>query len=413
MRPPRDQLLRYPLCALLGPDAVDAWIAAGQEVICETGDVLLQRGGKNSWAYLLLEGQVRVSSLSRRFGELSLGRYHPGDLFGECGLLPASQNITTCRASVPSHLLWLPLAHLAGSLDAYSEVRSNLDRWLRLHELLSFLRGRFPLSLTTAEPPLSILDSLDEETFQINRTVQADGLASDRWFFIEKGRIGVQVGGGRPCVLSKGDCFGERTLAGQPNLPVAVALTDVRCRSLTRERFSLSENDAPNHIGRGIAQAPLAVTKGYPWVGQQEVADCGLAALAMIARTHGLDVTPGELRRHASPGKTGLTLLDLCRVSGTLGIASQGVRIDSDQLGHVTLPAIAHWAEHFVVLYKYGPSEIVVGDPAAGVLCLSDSAFKRLWSGRLLVFPLPATRGGCDRKDVSFITEEGGGRRRR
>jgi ABC-type bacteriocin/lantibiotic exporter with double-glycine peptidase domain len=68
------------------------------------------------------------------------------------------------------------------------------------------------------------------------------------------------------------------------------------------------------------------------------------------------------------------------------------VRIGAEQLADAVLPAVAHLAEgHYVVIYERGRDGVVVGDPAAGVLTLAADAFRRAWSGNLLL--LTPTQG--------------------
>jgi ABC-type bacteriocin/lantibiotic exporter with double-glycine peptidase domain len=129
------------------------------------------------------------------------------------------------------------------------------------------------------------------------------------------------------------------------------------------------------------------------WVGQQELADCGLASLAMIARSRGRRVTVEDLRAHAPPSERGLSLLELERVARGLGLPCRAVRVAGARLGEVTLPALAHLEEgHYVVVYEQGAGVIALGDPACGLVTLSRGEFLRRYSGHLLLFS-PAAAG--------------------
>ena len=136
----------------------------------------------------------------------------------------------------------------------------------------------------------------------------------------------------------------------------------------------------------------MRVRQPFVWVAQQEAADCGVAALAMVVRFHGREVSFAELRQATRVGPCGSSLHDLQQAATTLGFHCPAVQIGPEQLVRVTLPAIAHLAAgHYVVLYDWNPTEAVVGDPARGIVTWTADAFRQVWAGRLLL-PTPADR---------------------
>src|SRR5690349_5560974 len=106
----RDSLLRHPICSLLRSPELDHWIACGRELDFAAGETIFQEASCGDWAYVLIEGRVRVLRLDDQNGEVSLAMLHPGELFGEYALVQPYQNTATCRAAVPSRLLRLPLS---------------------------------------------------------------------------------------------------------------------------------------------------------------------------------------------------------------------------------------------------------------------------------------------------------------
>ena len=70
------------------------------------------------------------------------------------------------------------------------------------------------------------------------------------------------------------------------------------------------------------------------------------------------------------------------------------VRIGPAQLAEATLPAIAHLADgHYVVVYHVYQTEMILGDPAEGVVTVASSGFRQSWSGHLLLLtPAPEQR---------------------
>jgi CRP-like cAMP-binding protein len=238
----------------------------------------------------------------------------------------------------------------------------------------------------SAPSGLALLDHLHPVTFAAGETIQADGLAADRWFVVEQGRVRVAAD-----ELGPGDCFGERGLLWGARVPAAEAVTAVHCLSLPRTGF-----DPPPDGGldQGVQTLPpqgASPSRAFAWVGQEEAADCGLAALTMIARTLGVAVPLAELRRRVRLTVAGLTLSDLMRLGRALGLNCRAARIDPGRLGELTPPAVAHTTDgHYVVVYECGERGVVVGDPASGLVTLSAATFRQQCSGHLLLFgPAP------------------------
>jgi CRP-like cAMP-binding protein len=379
---------RYPLFRLLSPRQLGDWLAAGQEIDCPSGMMLFQENTSGAWVHLVRAGRVRVLRQSG-WREISLGMLLPGDAFGEYALLPPGNNTATCRTAGPSRLVRLPLAPLRAAVEALEPVRRNLKNWLRLHTLLHFRRERSFLGFLSAESGLRLHDRLQPAAFPAGQTIQANGLAADCWQLIDQGTVRLRAADDPDSAgvdLGPGEAFGERALLGSGALPTAVALTDVRCSVLPRHAFDPGAAARPKSLQSYeplLADRPAA----HVWVPQLEKADCGLAALAMVARRLGAGVSVEELRRKAAPGPEGLTLQQLRRLAEEVGLRCQSVRVSVDRLGRVSLPAVAHLSDgHYVVLHQLGAGVVVVGDPATGIVTWSRELLTRRLSGVLLLF---------------------------
>jgi CRP-like cAMP-binding protein len=376
-------LTRYPLFRLLSPRQLDDWLAAGQEIDCPAGFTLLQENTPGAWVHLLRDGRVRVLRHSGR-REVSLGVLLPGDAFGEYALLPPGHNTATCRTAAPARLLRLPLAPLRAAIEALEPVRRNLKNWLRLHTLLHFHRERTFLGFLSAESGLKLHGRLKPASFPAGQTIQANGLAEDCWYLIEQGAVHLQAAG--ELDLGPGDTFGEGALVGSGDLPMAVALTDVRCQMLLRQAFDPSA-PARSRVAQSYEPRLPGRPEAHVWVPQREKSDCGLAALAMVAPRLGVRVTAEQLRQQVTPGPEGLTLQQLRRLAEEAGLPCQSVRVSVDRLGQVSLPAVAHLSNgHYVVLHELGAGGVVVGDPATGIVTWNREFLTRCYSGVLLLF---------------------------
>jgi ATP-binding cassette subfamily B protein RaxB len=97
---------------------------------------------------------------------------------------------------------------------------------------------------------------------------------------------------------------------------------------------------------------------------QTEVAECGLACLAMIASYHGLDVDLGTLRRRFEPSIRGASLKSLMATADQIGLSPRALRVSLDDLGGLELPAILHWdMSHFVVLERVAGGKALIHNP--------------------------------------------------
>ncbi|MEQ1504112.1 MAG: peptidase domain-containing ABC transporter [Myxococcota bacterium] len=107
----------------------------------------------------------------------------------------------------------------------------------------------------------------------------------------------------------------------------------------------------------------------------------------MIARHHGLRLNLSAVGALARVSRYGTSLYDVARAAGALGLRATPVQIGPDQLGDVSLPAIAHLADdgHFVVVWRAARGRVVVLDPALGVRRLRLDRFAAEWGGVLLL----------------------------
>lgn len=115
---------------------------------------------------------------------------------------------------------------------------------------------------------------------------------------------------------------------------------------------------------------------------QSEATECGVACLGMVAGFHGHHVGLVELRRLFSVSMAGTTLADLVDFAGKLALAARALRLDLDQVGQLSMPAILHWdLNHFVVLARVSRRGFLVFDPAAGRRWISHEEFSSRFTG--------------------------------
>jgi ATP-binding cassette subfamily B protein RaxB len=97
---------------------------------------------------------------------------------------------------------------------------------------------------------------------------------------------------------------------------------------------------------------------------QTEVAECGLASLAMVAGYYGLDVDLGTLRRRFQPSLRGASLKSLIAIADRIGLSPRAVKLPLEELANLQLPAVLHWdMNHFVVLERVKAGRALVHNP--------------------------------------------------
>jgi ATP-binding cassette, subfamily C, bacteriocin exporter len=131
----------------------------------------------------------------------------------------------------------------------------------------------------------------------------------------------------------------------------------------------------------------------YPIIHQHDASDCGPAVLAMISAYHNVRVSIARCRELAGTDRTGTNLAGLSSAAEQIGYSTRAVRATAGALERVPLPAVAHFHNHFVVLYEATTRRVIVGDPARGLRRLKLEEFQKNWTGVLLLLtPTPRLR---------------------
>ena len=116
----------------------------------------------------------------------------------------------------------------------------------------------------------------------------------------------------------------------------------------------------------------LGLRRHVPVILQTEATECGLACLAMVAVSLGLDTDLPSLRLRFGVSRKGANFESLVRVAAALGLASRPLKLDLHNLRELQLPCILHWdMNHFVVLKSVSARRLVIHDPRVGARTLT------------------------------------------
>lgn len=136
------------------------------------------------------------------------------------------------------------------------------------------------------------------------------------------------------------------------------------------------------------------------FVPQMDIRDCGVAALASIAKYYGSDYSLAYLRELAKTTKEGTTALGIVEAAKKIGFETKAIQADMSlfNMDDVPYPFIAHVnkegkLQHYYVVYKNGKNKLVIGDPDSSIKVtkMSKKQFKKEWTGvALFIGPEPS-----------------------
>ena len=153
----------------------------------------------------------------------------------------------------------------------------------------------------------------------------------------------------------------------------------------------------------------------FPWssmsetkiVLQTEAAECGLAALTMVASYHGHSVNLSGLRQRYPTSIQGASMAHLMVIAADLELAPRAVRLELEELGQLNCPAILHWdLNHFVVLESVvaGRSAVIL-DPAVGRRRVSFEKASRHFTGIALELAPTSSFAPIEARAVIRLTD--------
>jgi ABC-type bacteriocin/lantibiotic exporter with double-glycine peptidase domain len=124
---------------------------------------------------------------------------------------------------------------------------------------------------------------------------------------------------------------------------------------------------------------------------QQDQSDCGVACLLSIIRYHGGDTTLEELRERSGTSVKGTTLLGLYQSAMHYGFNAEGYEANNvEDLKQLKEPTILHVVasglQHYFVFYGVtSKGDIIIGDPAKGVITFPQARLEKLWETKALL----------------------------
>lgn len=132
--------------------------------------------------------------------------------------------------------------------------------------------------------------------------------------------------------------------------------------------------------------------KYYSCIKQHDIKDCGAACIATISKQYGLKIPISKIREIAGTDKQGTSAYGLIKAAEHLGFTAKGIKIIKNEeiFTEFPLPAIAHviidgTLLHYIVIHKITKKEILIADPAKGIVKYKPEDFYKIWTGILII----------------------------
>lgn len=119
----------------------------------------------------------------------------------------------------------------------------------------------------------------------------------------------------------------------------------------------------------------------YFCVKQHDITDCGAACLATVCKQYGFTTSVSKIREAAGTDKEGTNAYGMVLAARKLGFSAKAVKGSHEAFfTPFPLPCIAHViadgsSMHYVVVHKISAKEVILADPAKGIVKISPEEF--------------------------------------
>ncbi|XP_067269137.1 cGMP-dependent protein kinase 1 [Pseudorasbora parva] len=215
----------------LDRDQMQCLVDSAHPITLKQGVCVFQEGDNGTQAYILEEGKLEASRAGQR-----LHIIEPGMMFEEHSVIHNHSCSTTVTALVNSRL-WV----MEGQVFQRVMQRSSL---ITITQSLQFLRSVPLLSVLADDVLIKVSDALEESHYSDGDYILQNGSPGDKLFILSQGQVKVlekrasNEESMMVCVLTRGDCFGDRALQGDDMRSMSVlAAGDVTCLVIDKEFF--------------------------------------------------------------------------------------------------------------------------------------------------------------------------------
>ncbi|MEO9869286.1 peptidase domain-containing ABC transporter [Ekhidna sp.] len=119
----------------------------------------------------------------------------------------------------------------------------------------------------------------------------------------------------------------------------------------------------------------------FPHYKQLDAMDCGPTCLRIIAKHYGKSFSLQTLRKKSYISREGVSLLGISDAAESVGFRTLSAKMSFEKLrDEAPTPFIAHWRQkHFIVVYGFKRGQVLVSDPAYGLVKMDRAEFESGW----------------------------------
>ena len=151
------------------------------------------------------------------------------------------------------------------------------------------------------------------------------------------------------------------------------------------------------------------------FVPQIDARDCGVAALASIAKFYGSEYSLAHLRELAKTNKEGTTALGIVKAAKEMCFETRAIQADMNlfEMEDIPYPFIVHVnkegkLQHYYVVYRNIKKHLIIGDPdpTVKITKITKERFASEWTGvAIFLAPEPSYKPHKDKKNglMSFL----------
>ena len=236
----RGLLRRNALFATMDEEEIDLLVSRLKPATVASGQAIIQQGDRGDTFYIVKRGHVEVIQRDERGVPRVVNQLDRGDAFGELALLHDAPRNATCRATVPTEVLYLSRGAFDRLVRARYSLRQKVDRSVARANLLR----RMPLlAELDAHQIQRIAYQLREEAHDQGTVIIRQGEIGDTFYVVEQGRVRVSVEEeeGEETIIDErgpGEYVGEiALLLDVPRTATVTAATETTLLSLHKDDF--------------------------------------------------------------------------------------------------------------------------------------------------------------------------------
>ncbi|MCC6807863.1 MAG: cyclic nucleotide-binding domain-containing protein [Deltaproteobacteria bacterium] len=223
----REDLPQIPLFSDLSKNAFISLMERMKMRTAQTGEVIIQEGGKGDSFFIIAQGKVHVEK-NADGKPLVLASLGDGAFFGEMALLSESPRTASVIVDEPTQLFEISKSVLDQVSKEYSSVQQVLLRFYKQRLLANLMATSRIFKLLTVDQRKKLIEQFKSREVPANEVILSEGQKGDGLYLILSGRVKIlKLKGETKQVvvarLKEGEVFGEMSLLS--NAPVSATVT--------------------------------------------------------------------------------------------------------------------------------------------------------------------------------------------